>query len=143
MGMTLSLDTPVCVTGIGVMTAFGNGIDVLRQGYEKTCEIQGTASQNGGSESRHLMEKPRGAEYFSDRLGINHLSKAAISVCATTKCALEDAKIDLKTVDRSRVVVAIGSAFASANAVCEFSKQLHDEGPGGIEPLMFPNTVSN
>lgn len=62
---------------------------------------------------------------------------------AATKEALEDAGIDMEKEDPYRVGVAVGSGTGSLQAMERSHTRLVEKGPGRIEPLFVPLTISN
>ena len=131
----------LCVTGIGLITPFGVGPASLRKVY-----LNGAWKLRGACAAvprTRFSGKPKITGSLSNRVGMEYLSTAALCACLAAEEALKESQLTLGALDRERVGVSIGSAFASANAVHEFSSKIVDEGPGAIEPLDFPNTVSN
>jgi len=129
----------LCVTGIGTITPLGIGAASLWDGYERWCRVPRPSILR----EIQRVQKPSGAAHFPDKVGIDHLSKSSLCVCVSAQQAIQQSGLDLGRLNKTRVGVSIGSAFASANAVQEFSEKILKEGPESIEPVMFPNTVSN
>ncbi len=123
----------LCVTGIGLLSPFGVGLESLWKGYQDWCEKKVVGPQ--------LIERP--SQRF-ERMEVGRLSKAALCVCVCAEQAIESSKLDLyESYNKARIGVSIGTAYASANEVKMFSKKIVDEGPESVEPVAFPNTVSN
>ena len=133
-------DNQLCVTGIGILTPFGIGLEPLWRAYEQRRHSQTSWDYSPGLER---VKRPTNVAHLSERLGIDHLSKSGLCVSVCTQQAIEQSGLARGQWDRSRVGISIGSAFASANAVKQFSGRILDEGPEAIEPVEFPNTVSN
>ena len=62
---------------------------------------------------------------------------------AATKEAIEDAGLNMEKEDPYRVGVAVGSGTGSLQAMERSHTRLVEKGPGRIEPLFVPLTISN
>ena len=62
---------------------------------------------------------------------------------AATKEAMEDAGLDMEKEDPWRVGVSVGSGTGSLQAIERSHSRMLEKGPGRIEPLFVPLTISN
>lgn len=83
------------------------------------------------------------ASDYMPPLKARKMDRASQFATATTGMALQDAGLDLKTLDPERVGVALGCGFGGVGNSAEFLSGYFDGGAEGLSPMLFPNTVSN
>ena len=136
----------VVVTGMGAITPIGLSVDEfwdsVKQGkigfapitrFDTTdfkCKL---AAEVKGFEGKNYMD-------FKAAKRMELFSQYAV---AATKEALEDAGLDMEKEDPYRVGVAVGSGTGSLQAMERAHSRLLEKGPGRIEPLFVPLTISN
>ena len=136
----------VVVTGMGAITPIGLSVDEFwagvkegKIGFDKITRFDTAdfkcklAAEVKGFEGKNYMD-------FKAAKRMELLSQYAV---AATKEALEDAGLDMAKEDPYRVGVAVGSGTGSLQAMERSHTRLVEKGPGRIEPLFVPLTISN
>jgi len=62
---------------------------------------------------------------------------------AASKIAVDDAKLDLATVDGERFGVVVGSAFGGLQTLETQIKNMNEKGPSAVSPFAVPMLLSN
>ncbi|MEG2380431.1 MAG: beta-ketoacyl-ACP synthase II, partial [Oscillospiraceae bacterium] len=62
---------------------------------------------------------------------------------AASKMAIEDANLNLDSIDKDRFGVMIGSGVGGIDTVCEQHEKLMTKGPSKVSPFMIPMMISN
>ena len=62
---------------------------------------------------------------------------------AASKIAVDDAKLDLATVDGERFGVVVGSAFGGLQTLETQIKNMKEKGPSAVSPFAVPMLLSN
>jgi 3-oxoacyl-[acyl-carrier-protein] synthase II len=131
------------VTGIGVVSGFGHGVEPFWQGL-----VSGTSSL---APIRRFEVPPHaslGAEvppldtraFVHSSIGrrIDWVSLLALAAC---RLALADARLEAPALAPGRTALALGSAFGNLSETQTFLDRLFARGAGN--PLVFPNLVFN
>lgn len=126
------------ITGIGVISPIGNGREEFWQAL--------IAGRNGIAEIRSFDASPyrshRGGEvkaleparYF-ENAGVPALARGALFAVAATRMALEDAGLDLATLDLDRVGVCCGTTMGESQILEQADEQVVAGGPG-LDPAV-------
>jgi 3-oxoacyl-[acyl-carrier-protein] synthase II len=136
----------VVVTGIGVVSCFGNDADLF---YEKL--LQGTS---GVSEITHFNTdehstkiaasiKDFDAGDYMDKKNARRVDKCISYAVVAGKKALESAKMDLAPLNKSRCGVIIGSGMGGMNMFCEGVETLLEKGVKRVSPFFVPYILTN
>lgn len=129
--------TPVAITGIGVVSAFGVGTAAFWEGLlagrsplapDASGVPIGTVE---GLDLRAIVRTPAGRR-------IDH---ASLLVLAAARLALADAGLADRALDRARSGLAIGSSLGNLRETPPFVDRVFEKGTGN--PLVFPNMVMN
>ena len=136
----------VVVTGMGAITPIGLSVNEFWYGVKQgkigfapitkfdaadfKCKL---AAEVKGFEGKNYMD-------FKAAKRMELFSQYAV---AATKEAMEDAGLDMEKEDPYRVGVAVGSGTGSLQAMERAHSRLLEKGPGRIEPLFVPLTISN
>jgi 3-oxoacyl-[acyl-carrier-protein] synthase II len=129
--------TPVAVTGIGVVSAFGLGTPPFWEGLLcgrspiEPNEAGWPVAAVEGLEARDVVRTPAGRR-------IDHASLMAL---AAARQALADAGIADASLDPARTALGLGSALGNLRETSRFLDRVFDRGAGN--PLAFPNMVMN
>ena len=136
----------VVVTGMGVITPIGLGVDEFwagikegKIGFDRITRFDTTdykcklAAEVRGFEGKNYMD-------FKAAKRMELFSQYAV---AATKEAMEDAGLDMEKEDPYRVGVAVGSGTGSLQAIERSHSRMLEKGPAKIEPLFVPLTISN
>jgi 3-oxoacyl-[acyl-carrier-protein] synthase II len=144
--MTLTTVAPLEITGCGVVSPAGLGLDPLGEALRRGRPGCSDPAQVPGDES--VLEPIRvvpdlhAADHLG-RKGTRNLDRTTVLGLVASKLALEN---DPSTVaeDPSRVGVVMGSSTGSVRSSAEFARDtfVQDE-PYLVNPGQFPNTVMN
>jgi 3-oxoacyl-[acyl-carrier-protein] synthase II len=127
----------VVITGLGALTPAGTDLQALWEAYSGGRDC--TEAQDGARLGR--------VEYSpSDFLGPKERKRVdglgLFSIIASRQ-ALEDAKLELSDENRTRVGAILGTGVGPMESMEAFSAGVIEEGAGGANPAVFPNTVYN
>jgi 3-oxoacyl-[acyl-carrier-protein] synthase II len=127
----------VVVTGLGALTPAGTDLDALWEAYSagRDCTSAEDGVQLGRvdfSAGDFLGPKERKRV---DRLGL-------FSIIAS-RLALADAGLELSDENRTRVGAILGTGVGPMESMEDFAVGVIEEGSGGANPAVFPNTVYN
>jgi 3-oxoacyl-[acyl-carrier-protein] synthase II len=127
----------VVITGLGALTPAGTDLDALWEAYSagRDCTSTEDGVQLGRvdfSAGDFLGPKERKRV---DRLGL-------FSIIAS-RLALTDAGLELSDENRTRVGAILGTGVGPMESMEGFAVGVIEEGAGGANPAVFPNTVYN
>lgn len=127
----------VLITGLAALTPAGTDLSSLWEAFRsgRQCTVAEDGRQVGRVELNagdFLSPKERKRV---DRLGL-------FSVIAS-RLALQDAGIELTDENRTRVGTILGTGVGPMESMEGFGAPIIDEGAGGANPAVFPNTVYN
>jgi 3-oxoacyl-[acyl-carrier-protein] synthase II len=127
----------VVITGLGALTPAGTDIQSLWEAYSAGRDC--TSAENDVRLGRvdfsagdFLSPKERKRV---DRLGL-------FSIIASRQ-ALSDAALELSDENRTRVGAILGTGVGPMESMEDFAVGVIEEGAGGANPAVFPNTVYN
>jgi 3-oxoacyl-[acyl-carrier-protein] synthase II len=127
----------VVITGLGALTPAGTDLESLWQAYSSGRDC--TSVEDGGrlgrvefSAADFLGPKERKRV---DRLGL-------FSIIASRQ-ALADAGLEPTDENRTRIGAILGTGVGPMESMEDFAVGVIDEGAGGANPAVFPNTVYN
>jgi len=133
--------TAVAITGIGVVSALGHGVEAFwealvagRSGLRPSTRLPdggGLAGEVAPLETRAFVRTAIGRR-------IDGVSLMALAAC---RLALADAGLETGSFEPARMGLALGSAFANLRETETFLDRLFTRGAGN--PLLFPNLVFN
>ncbi|MDR1528079.1 MAG: beta-ketoacyl-ACP synthase II [Puniceicoccales bacterium] len=136
----------VVVTGIGLVTPVGIGTEETWKNLigGKSGITAVTSFDASNYPCRVAGElKNFNAEDFIDSKSIKRNDIYAIYAIAAAKIAVNDAKIDLNNVDRSRIGVIVGSGIGGMSTITEQTRIFFQKGPRYISPFMIPALIAN
>ncbi len=139
-------DRRVVVTGIGVLCSLGEGIDVVwpnilegRIGYDLITKFdtEGYSSKvasevNGFDASKYMNPKESKKTDIFIQFAI-----------AAAQMAVDDAGLDVESVQSERFGVNIGSGIGGINEICDQQIVLMEKGPKRVSPFFIPNSIAN
>jgi 3-oxoacyl-(acyl-carrier-protein) synthase len=131
----------VLVTGLGVVSAFGFGADVLWDGLlaaRDACVPAGIpeapdarVARVEGLEARRWVRSAQG----------RRIDRTSLLALAAARLALDDAGLAPDELQPSRTAVGLGSAFGNVQETVTFLDRVFERGTGN--PMLFPNLVMN
>ncbi len=136
----------IVVTGLGVISTFGDGIDAL---WSNLCEGKSgitsvslfDASQLNcqvASECRNFV-----AENYMDAKEAKRSDRYTHFAMAAAKLAVKDAGLDLEKMDMNRMGVLIGSGVGGMDTIEKQTTAFVQRGPRRVSPFMIPNLLAN
>ncbi|MDB4349725.1 beta-ketoacyl-[acyl-carrier-protein] synthase family protein [Omnitrophica bacterium] len=137
----------IVITGVGVLASNGIGKDAFWKALEEGIsgikpvslfDTKTTRSKLAGEISDFKPEEILGKK------GLRNLDRSTKLVNAAAKLALDDADYHIENEDMAEETgVSLGSTMGSVWSISEFDKESLREGPRGVNPALFPNTVIN
>ncbi len=131
----------VAVTGIGVVSAIGIGVDAFWDalaagrsgcGPARRVEAPGVlVAEVHDLDARRFVHSAQG----------RRIDRTSLLVLAASRLALADAGLDPAVLDPARTAIGVGSAFGNVEETAVFLDRLVERGTGN--PLLFPNLVMN
>lgn len=136
----------VVVTGMGVVSPVGIGLSSfwsnLVAGKSGIGPI--TRFDTEGFTTKIAAEvKDFVPEDYMDKRDARRMDRFSQYAMAAAKMALEDAGIDVDSVDKDRVGIILGSGIGGLETLEEQHKVLMSRGPGRISPFFITMMISN
>ena len=136
----------VVVTGIGVVTPLGIGKERFAQAlFRGESGIKEIAAFDTSSFPSHLGGEIRefSARDFISAKYLRRMDRLSQIAVASSRLALEDAKIVVNTANRDHIGIILGTAFGPTDLKVHCARILFTEGPMMINPILVPNSVMN
>jgi 3-oxoacyl-[acyl-carrier-protein] synthase II len=136
----------VVVTGLGIVSPIGIGkerfLESLREGISGIKEITrfDTAKYKSRLGGEITNFKPK--DYINPAK-IRRMDRDSQIAVAAASLALQDANLEITPANSSGCGVILGSGFTGLETTEAFHRGLVEHGPGGVNPMLFPNTVPN
>jgi len=139
----------VVITGIGVVTAAGVGLDAFQSSLQNSTP--GVAPKTLPRENG-AIDVLVGAVNDEDlpkfihpkrHLNFKHMSRSGVMVCAAAALAIKDGQFEpsAQTIEQTGIVT--GTAFGGIQSMLKFNADVRAKGPSAVNPIIFPDTVSN
>lgn len=136
----------VVITGAGVVSSLGFGLDQFWGSIKE--------GRNGISEITRIdvseMSTKVGAEIkdfdptqFIDKKEARRMDRYNQFAMAASKLAVENAKLDLDSLDKDKCGVIVGSGIGGIGTFEEQHSVLISKGPGRVSPFFIPMMISN
>jgi 3-oxoacyl-[acyl-carrier-protein] synthase II len=119
---------PVAITGIGVLSPVGSGVDAFWNGL---CAGTAPAADRLVLDVAATVRTPQG----------RRIDRASLLTLAAARAALAHADLAAEALPPARSGLALGSAFGNVTETQTFLDRLLSRGAGN--PLVFPNLVMN
>jgi 3-oxoacyl-[acyl-carrier-protein] synthase-1 len=135
----------VVVTGMGIVSCIGNGLDEVLSSLKKgksgiqhnpVYKDMGFRSHVSGSIEINLSD-------LIDRKVLRFMSEASGFAYLAAQEALNHSRIDLESMDTSRIGIVAGSGGASSAAQIEASDIAREKGPKRIGPYAVTKTMGS
>jgi 3-oxoacyl-(acyl-carrier-protein) synthase len=128
------------ITGIGTVSPFGplKGLIGRREMEPRTV----TAWPTDGVRRAFLVEPFRPADVVPG-LKTRRLDRLSVWCLVAAALAIEDARLDLKVEDRSRIAVVFGTGFGCIELTEAFFQSIAVNGYDKSDPIIFPETLTN
>ncbi|WP_018393671.1 beta-ketoacyl-ACP synthase II [Bacillus sp. 37MA] len=140
------MERRVVVTGMGVISALGHDVDTFWKNIQngksgirqlESEEYSEMATRIGG----YMTDFP--VEQYIDKKDAGRYDLFTQYAYAAAKQALDQANLDLETINKERVGVYIGSGIGGIDTILENHTRLRDSGPRRVSPFMIPMMISN
>jgi 3-oxoacyl-[acyl-carrier-protein] synthase II len=131
----------VLVTGIGVVSAFGLGVEAFWDGLlagRDACVPAGIPEAPGARVAR--VEGLEARRWVRSAQG-RRIDRTSLLALAAARLALDDAGLAPEALKPSRTALGLGSAFGNVQETVTFLDRVFDRGTGN--PMLFPNLVMN
>ncbi len=136
----------VVITGMGAISAYGSGVDLfwnhLLNGDSaivpiENFDVSGFSCTIGG-EIRGF--EPRD---FMDRKSARRMARFTQFAVAAAREAIEDARLDLDSLDRNRIGVVLGNGAGGYPEIQNTAGKLFERGGMRLDPLFLPKVLPN
>lgn len=136
----------VVITGIGIISPIGIGIeefwDAIKEGKNGVDYI--TRFDTEGYSTKIAAEvKDFKPEDYIDKKEAKRMDRFTQFAVAASKLAIEDAHLNLNSINKERVGVIIGSGVGGLATLEEQHEKLLKKGPKRISPFFIPMMISN
>ncbi len=138
--------TRVVVSGVGAISPYGAGVDLFWQSLLRgesaikpieNFEVSGFSCTIGG-EIRGFD-----ARDFIERKSARRMARFSQFAVAAAREAIDDAGLDLDTVDRSRIGVVLGNGAGGYPEIQATASTLFERGGMRLDPLFLPKVLPN
>ncbi len=136
----------VVVTGIGVISPVGIGLDKFWKSLiEGKSGIDTITTFDTDDLPSNIAGEVRdfNPENYIEKKEIKRLDRFTQFAIAATKMALEDSKLNLLQIDRTRAGVILGSGIGGATTWEEQHSVLLEKGPRRVSPFFIPMMIIN
>ena len=133
------------ITGIGSVTPFGPLAGLIPHAPLEQPPLEPgpiTAWTTDGLR-RAFVVKPFQPASVVPGLKTRRLDRLSAWTLVASSLALQDAKIDLSQMDRSRVAVVFATGFGCIELTESFYRSAATNGWSGTDPITFPETLAN
>ncbi len=136
----------VVVTGIGVITPIGIGKDeyfkALKEGKCGVDLITRFDTTDFDAKIAAEVKNFDPCEYI-DKKECRRMDRFTQYAVAASKMAVDDAALDVNSIDSDRFGVCIGSGIGGMETLEAQHDILREKGPGRVSPFMVPMMISN
>jgi len=136
----------VVVTGLGCVTPFGVGAQVLWSGLISGKSCVGPITAFDTSEfAVKIAAEVKNFDFgdYGDKKEGRRMDRMAQFAVVSAKLAIEDAGINMSEEDPYRCGVCVGSGIGGLNTFVEQTLKYKDKGPRFVSPLFIPMIVGN
>jgi 3-oxoacyl-[acyl-carrier-protein] synthase II len=127
----------IVITGLGALTPAGTDVEALWEAYSSARDC---TSAEDGMQIGRVDFTPGDFLGPKERKRVDRLGLFSI---ISSRQALEDAALELDDENRTRVGSILGTGVGPMESMEAFSVGVIEEGAGGANPAVFPNTVYN
>lgn len=136
----------VVVTGMGTISPLGNDVDTLWKnitlGKSGISSIQDEAFRDIHTQIAGTAA-PFEAETYLSSKEIKRYDRFTQFGYAASMQALEQAELDLATVDKDRVGIYVGSGAGGIQTLLHNHSTMREKGPGRVSPFTIPMSINN
>lgn len=136
----------VVITGIGVISPIGTGkqeyLDGLKEGRSGVDYITRFDTENFDTKIAAEVKNFDPTQYI-DKKESRRMDRFTQYAVAASKMAVEDASLDVNSIDNNRFGVCIGSGIGGMETFEAQHDLLKEKGPRRVSPFMIPMMISN
>lgn len=136
----------VVITGMGVISPVGNGLDnfwtALTSGVSGIARITRFDPSDYSTQIAGEVKDVDFSRYIDKKEG-RRMDKFTQYAVAASGMAIEDAGLDLESLDKDRTGVIVGSGIGGMETFEEQCKVLVNKGPNRVSPLLIPMMIAN
>ena len=134
------MSSNLAITGIGSVSPYGPLGGLIPH---RLIEPEAITAWTTAGLRRAFLVKPFRPASVVPGLKTRRLDRLSAWALVASSLALQDARIDLGQVDRSRVAVVFGTGFGCAELTEAFYQSAAANGWGGTDPSPFPEGLAN
>jgi 3-oxoacyl-[acyl-carrier-protein] synthase II len=142
----LKYDDPIVITGIGAVTAFGLGAEVvwsaLEQGESRRVALVDEEAHASSPTPGMKVGDWKPADVLGKR-GLQYLRPSAQFLLGASVLALEGAKLAEPMLDPNELGIVISSNLSGLQSISNYDYTAVNEGPQYVSPMEAPNTLAN
>jgi 3-oxoacyl-[acyl-carrier-protein] synthase II len=136
----------IVITGVGVVAPNGIGKEAywgaLMQGKSGIKAITRFDTNEFKAKLAGEIVDFKAEDHLGPK-GLKTLDRTTRFLSATSKMALEDAKLEINDANADDIGVCTGTTLSSLWAIAEFERQVIQDGPLFTDVALFPGTVAN
>ncbi len=136
----------VVITGLGAITPIGNTLQTYWQGLMSgKSGIGKITAFDASAHGSQIAGEVKGFDPtdFMDRKDAKRAARFAHFAIATSKMALEDAKLDITDLNAEQIGVMIGTGVGGIKVMEDQQEIYLDRGPSRCSPFMIPMMIAN
>ncbi|MGL6105373.1 beta-ketoacyl-ACP synthase II [Romboutsia sp.] len=136
----------VVITGLGCVTPVGNGKEEfwsnIKSGFCGIDKVTRFDTSTFQTQVAAEVKNFNGEEYINKK-ELKRLDRFTQYAIASAKMAVEDAKLDLDTINKESMGVIIGTGIGGVETIEEQHKILLDKGNKRVSPFFVPMMIGN
>ena len=136
----------VVVSGMGMISPNGLTVeDSWRATIEGVSGVRDIISFDASEYTTRICARPVGfdpTKYLPEKEVRRSDTFSHYAVAASSQ-ALDDSGLDLDTIDRHRIGVAIGSGIGGIGVIANSNERLVEGGPRKVSPFFIPGGIAN
>jgi len=140
------LSRRVVITGLGAVTPCGNDVETFWNNIKSGVSGIDFITKFDTSDFKvKIAAEVKGFDplQYMDRKEAKRMDVFSQFAIASAVQAVEDAKLDIETVDKNRFGVVIGSGIGGIDTIEKEQTKFLQRGPSKVQPLFIPMIISN
>ncbi len=136
----------VVITGVGAVTPIGIGKELFWTNVKNgVCGVDTVSKFDASEFACQIGAEVKGfePEQFLDKKEAKRMDRYTQFAMASSKMAIEDAKLDMEKEDKDKVGVIIASGIGGIETLENQASVLANKGPGRVSPFFIPMMISN
>lgn len=136
----------VVITGLGAVTPVGNDVETfwknIKNGVHGIDFIKAFDTENFKVKIAAEVKNFEPAQYI-DKKDAKRMDRFCQFAMASAAQAVENAKLDLESINKERFGVIVGSGIGGIGTIEKEQTILLEKGPNRVRPLFIPMIISN